>query len=101
MIRILYATRVNLCLRRAHAHNILKTVELFGQSRGMGAMVVSSGKQSCAFEEIMSRHGVRSPIRFLRTRFFSRFCSRREKIYGVLAPPARGLISLTINRNYM
>lgn len=102
MIRILYATRVNLCLRRAHAHNILKTVELFGQSRGRGAMVVSSGKQSCAFEEIMSRHGVRSPIRFLRTRFLWWFLLRHRASFDVLyARDPRLLVAMAIARFFL
>lgn len=84
MIRILYATHVNLCLRRAHAHNILKTVELLSQSHDIEATLVSLGKQSCAFEEMMSRHGLALPIRFLRARFLWWFLLRNRASFDVL-----------------
>lgn len=102
MIRILYATHVNLCLRRAHAHNILKTVELLNQSRDIEATLVSSGKQSCAFEEMMSRHGLALPIRFLRARFLWWFLLRNPSSFDVLyARDPRLLVAMAIARFFL
>lgn len=102
MIRILYATRANLCLRRAHAHNVLKTVELFGENHGIEATLVSLGRQSCAREEMMSRHGVSSPIRFLRTRFLSWFLLRNRASFDILyARDPRLLISMAVARFFL
>lgn len=99
MIRILYATRANVCLRRAHAHNILKTIELFSKSNNIEALLVSSGRQSCAREEMMSRHGISSPIRFLRTRFLSWFLLRNRASFDVLyVRDPRLLIPMAIAR---
>lgn len=84
MIRIFYATRVNLCLRRAHAHNILKTVALLGESPDIAPTLVGGGKQPCSLEEITSRHGISSPIRFLRARWLWWFLIRARDSFDVL-----------------
>ncbi len=63
MIRLLYATRANLCLRRAHAHNILKTAALLATDGACEVTIVSSGAQSCMSEEMMTRHGI--DVRFV------------------------------------
>lgn len=102
MIRILYATRVNLCLRRAHTHNILKTVELFGQSRGIEATLVSLGRQSCALEEMMSRHGALSPIRFSRARILWWFLLRNRASFDIFyARDPRLLATMAIARFFL
>ena len=62
MIRILYATRANLCLRRAHAHNILKTAALLATDGACEVTIVFSGTQSCTPEEMMARHGIDVPL---------------------------------------
>lgn len=68
MIRILYATRANLCLRRAHAHNILKTVELLATSDGIEIVLAASGRFTCGFNEVLARHGIHAPFTIRRAR---------------------------------
>lgn len=102
MIRIRYITRANLCLRRAHAHNVLKTVELLDENHGIEAMLVSSGRQSCAREEMMIRHGISSPIRFLHTRFLSWFLLCNRASFDILyARDPRLFIPMAIARFFL
>lgn len=102
MIRILYATRANLCLRRAHAHNILKTIELLDQSYGIEAALVSSGRQSCALEEMKDRHDIIAPIRFSRTRFLWWFLLRNHALFDVFyARDPRLLVAMAIARFFL
>lgn len=84
MIRIFYATRANLCLRRAHTHNILKTVELLECHNDTHITLVVSGRQSCAVEEMIDRHGVAKPFVFARARWLPWFLARRRTSFDML-----------------
>jgi glycosyltransferase involved in cell wall biosynthesis len=58
MIRLLYATRANLCLRRAHAHNILSTASSLASDGACQVGVIFSGAHHCTTQEMRARHGI-------------------------------------------
>ena len=83
-MRILYITRANLCLRRAHSHNILATAALLGSISGVDISVTSSGKQTCLPEELFVRHDVQTKVPYNRSRWLFGFIFRRRNSFDVL-----------------
>ncbi|MBI4121595.1 MAG: glycosyltransferase, partial [Candidatus Ryanbacteria bacterium] len=83
-MRILYITRANLCLRRAHSHNILATASLLGGISDVDILLVSSGRQSCGVAEMFERHGAPDSVPFEKNSWLAASIVRKRKIFDVL-----------------
>ena len=84
IMRILYITRANLCLRRAHSHNILATSALLGSISGVDISVISSGKQTCLPEELFMRHDIQIKVPYTRSHWLSGFIFRSRNNFDAL-----------------
>src|SRR3989344_3441537 len=83
-MRILYITRANLCLRRAHSHNILATAALCNSVPGIGVTLVSSGRQTCSMTEMFERHDLDNKIPFQKSTWLSGYILRNRNSFDLL-----------------
>ena len=98
-MRILYITRANLCLRRAHSHNILATAALLGAIPGTSVELVSCGRQSCSIEEMLKRHDVDGKISFQKSVWLAGRILRNRKTFDVLyVRDPRLILEMTLAR---
>jgi glycosyltransferase involved in cell wall biosynthesis len=99
MKRILYITRANPCLRRAHSHNIVSTVSLLNKSNDVCSRLVTSGKFSCSISDVFSRHGVEKKFSIDIVKIISLYLIKNRHHYDLIYfRDPRLLVSLSIAR---
>jgi len=84
MKKILYITRANLCLRRAHSHNIMTTARVLARCNEISVALVSSGKQSCTVTETFLRHGIYEDCAITKTRSLVFFLFRKGREFDIV-----------------
>ncbi len=94
--RIFYITRANLSLKRAHSHNILKTVEALSKKRDLDITLVIAGKLIKDIKTICEENNITDPK--FRLEFIggsplaiARFLDKRRDDFDVLYTRELGL----------
>ena len=83
-MHIVYITRANLCLRRAHSHNILSTVSVLNTLNDVRVVLVSSGTRRCTNKEVFERHAIEGSISIKRRRSILAYVIKERSSFDVL-----------------
>ncbi len=98
-MNILYITSANLCLRRAHSHNILQTASLLTTLDDVRVTLVSSGTKRCTDKEIFERHAIGGGVLVKHYWSILAYVINRRRTFDILyARDPRLVVSMMVAR---